>query len=71
MALNLILKPIVKLLLGPLIVITLGIGLVVVNALMLYILDILSKSLTIENIPALIYGTLIISVINYVAHLAT
>ncbi|MBU6500394.1 MAG: phage holin family protein [Patescibacteria group bacterium] len=71
MALNLILKPIVKLLLGPIIVLTLGIGLIVVNALMLYILDIFSKSITIETIPALVYGTLIVSVINFIVHLAT
>lgn len=69
--LNLILKPIVKLLLGPLIIITLGLGLVVVNAIMLYALDVFSKNLTIESIPALVYGTLIIGAVNFVVHLIT
>lgn len=70
-ALNFLLKPILKLILGPIVVLTLGLGIVVVNALILYVLDILSKNLTIETIPALVFSTVIIGLINFVFHLAT
>lgn len=70
-ALNFALKPVLKLMLGPVIVITLGFGLVIVNATILFILDKLSQNITIETIPALIYGTIIIGFINFVLHLAT
>lgn len=70
-ALNLVLKPIIKLILGPVIVLTLGLGVILVNALMLFILDKLSQNITIETIPALIYGTILIGLINFVLHLAT
>ena len=69
--LNLILKPILKLFLGPIIILTLGIGLILINIVILYILDILSKNLIIETIPALIYSSLIIGFINFIFHLAT
>lgn len=68
--LNVVLKPVLKLILGPFIVLTLGFGLIVVNALMLYILDILSENLSIQGIPALIYATLLMSLVNFVVHLA-
>lgn len=67
--LNFFLKPLIKLVLGPFILLTLGVGLLVVNSLMLYLLDTLSKNLTIEGIPALVYSTIVISVINFVIHL--
>ncbi len=70
-ALNLVLKPILKLFLGPIIILTLGIGLILINIVILYILDIFSKNLTIETIPALIYSSLIIGFINFIFHLAT
>ena len=69
--LNFLLKPILKLIFGPVIVLTLGVGLILVNAIVLYILDVLSKSLTIETIPALIYGTILLGIINFVFHLAS
>jgi len=70
-ALNFLLKPLLKLVLGPIIVLTLGFGIIIVNAIILYILDILSKNLTIENIPALALSTILISLINFVFHWAT
>lgn len=69
--LNFILKPILTLILGPVIILTLGLGLVLVNAIMLYILDIVSKNLTIETIPALLYATILIGVVNFIFHTAT
>lgn len=70
-ALNFFLKPILKLFLGPIIVLTLGFGIIVVNAFILYLLDISSQNLRIETIPALIYASVIIGLVNFVFHLAT
>lgn len=68
--LNITLKPVLRLFLGPIIILTLGFGLILVNAFILYILDILSNNLMIEGIPALLWGSVIIGVLNFVAHLA-
>ncbi|MBI4087682.1 MAG: phage holin family protein [Candidatus Liptonbacteria bacterium] len=69
--LNFVLKPILKLVFGPVIVLTLGLGIILVNALVLYVLDIIAKNLTIETIPALFYATILVGVVNFVFHLAT
>lgn len=71
MVLNLVLKPILKLFLGPIIILTLGLGLILINMLILYILDIFSKNLSIESIPALLYSALIVGFINFIFHFAT
>jgi putative membrane protein len=75
--LNFILKPLLTLVLGPIIILTLGIGVLVVNAIILYILpiiadriDFLHGSIIIQNIPALFLATLIVSIINFIIHLA-
>ncbi len=77
MLLNAILRPILTLIFGPIIVLTLGLGIIVVNAAILLVLqflgnhiDILKGSITIESIPALIYATLLLGIINFVIHLA-
>ena len=70
-ALNFFLKPILKLVLGPIIVLTLGLGLILVNAIVLYLLDLISKNLNIEGILALLYGTILISAVNFLVHSAT
>lgn len=74
--LNGLLKPLLTLVLGPIIVLTLGIGILVVNALILWILpmllnyvDFLRGSIIIQDIPALVYATLLISVVNFIIHL--
>ena len=74
--LNAILKPILMLILGPVIILTLGAGILMVNAIMIYLLpiianhlDMLKGSITIETIPALIFGTIIVSVVNLIIHL--
>ena len=69
--LNFFLKPILKLLLGPLIILTLGFGLILVNALILYILDLFSQNLMIDGFLPLLYATILVGVINFVFHLAT
>ena len=58
--LNYTIKPILTFFLGPVIVLTLGVGILAVNALILYILDIISKNLTIETIPALFFATILV-----------
>lgn len=75
--LNGLLKPILKLIFGPIIILTLGIGLLVINGFILYLLpiivnyiDFLRGSIMIQDIPALVYATLIFTVINFVVHLA-
>ena len=69
--LNAVVKPILTLVLGPIIIITLGLGLVFVNMAVLFILDKLFQNLTIHTIPALLYASLIIGIVNFVFHLAT
>jgi len=76
--LNGLLKPILTLVLGPIIILTLGIALIIVNAIILYLLpiatnyiDILHGSISISGIPALIYATLIVSIINFAVHAGT
>jgi len=66
---NILLKPILKLVLSPFIIITLGLGLIIVNAIILYVLDIAMESLTIESIPALLIATLVISFVNFILHI--
>jgi putative membrane protein len=65
-ALNIFLKPIVKTFLGPLIVLTFGLFVIVINALMLYLLDLWSPELTIEGYLPLLLATLLISALNVV-----
>ncbi|MDR3582362.1 MAG: phage holin family protein [Candidatus Pacebacteria bacterium] len=76
-ALNFLLKPVLTLALGPVIILTLGLGIIVVNALILWILpivtdhiDFLSGSITIQTIPALFFATLVVSAVNFVIHAA-
>lgn len=65
---NLYIRPIVKLILTPAIVLTLGLFTLVINAGMLYLLDLLSQNVTITGIEAYIYGTLIITAVNLLLH---
>jgi len=61
---NLLIRPIVKLVLTPFIIVTLGLFNLVIGAGFLYIIDIYSKNISISSISALIYGTLIIAFVN-------
>ncbi len=75
--LNFLLKPVLTLILGPVIILTLGLGIIVVNALILWLLpiianhiDFLHGSIIIQTIPALFFATIIVSVVNFIIHLA-
>lgn len=69
-ALNLLLRPILKLFFGPLMVLTLGLFTVVVNGLLLYVLDIVSPAVTIQGTVALLVGALVVSIVNVVLHMS-
>lgn len=65
---NLVIKPLLRFFLGPLIVLTLGLFNLVINAAVIFIVDKYSEHLSITGLPALVYGTLIITAVNVVIH---
>jgi putative membrane protein len=64
---NIFIRPILKFIFSPVIFITLGLGVIIVNALLLYGVDYFLPELAIAGLYPLVYATLIISVINYIA----
>ncbi|MBI3274151.1 MAG: phage holin family protein [Candidatus Colwellbacteria bacterium] len=62
--LNKVVKPPIKLLTMPLIILTLGLFLIVINALMLWLVDYAFDFVTIENITALVWATMIVAFVN-------
>jgi putative membrane protein len=62
---NLYIRPLIKMILSPVVVLTLGLFTLVINAGMLYLLDILSENVTITSTESLIYGTLLITAVNF------
>ena len=69
-AINLVLRPILKLLLGPLIILTFGLFTIVINAATLYLLDILSDPLIIEGYIPLLFTTILFSVVNAIINIS-
>lgn len=65
---NLFIRPVLKLILSPVIILTFGLGIILVNAVVLYLLEYFSKSVSIDGITPLIYATLIISLVNIIIH---
>jgi uncharacterized membrane protein YvlD (DUF360 family) len=65
---SLIIKPLLRLFLGPIIIITFGLFNVIINGGLLYIVDKYSENLTITGLPALIYGTVIITIVGVFTH---
>lgn len=63
-ALNLILKPIIKLLLLPIAWITFGLSALAINAVFLLVLDNLREDVIINGLVPLVLGTLFISLVN-------
>ncbi len=63
---NLIVKPLVTILSLPLILVTLGLFFLVVNALMLYLADILLSGLTVDGFGAAFVGGIVIALFNWV-----
>ncbi len=69
--LNFVLKPIIKLILKPLIVLTLGIFTIIINAFILWLATRSVAGLTIPMGWPLLWGTLIMSIINSIFTLIT
>ena len=65
---NWLIRPLVRALLSPIVFLTLGLFTLVINAGMLYLLDILSVNVTLSGTEPLIYGTLLITGVNIVLH---
>ena len=61
---NLLIKPILKLIFSPFIFLSLGLFSLVINAIILKLLDIWSINVTISGIPTLVYSTLLITAVN-------
>lgn len=64
--LNMILRPILKLISFPLIILSLGLFTLVINALMLWILDYFLTSITIADLTALVWATIVVSIVNLI-----
>lgn len=62
--LNMTLRPILKAISFPIIILTLGLFTIVINALMLWILDYLLVSVDIQGVAALVWATIIVSIVN-------
>ena len=65
---NFFIRPFVRFVFTPIIILTLGLGSFIVNALMLYFLDFLLPTVTIEGLVALALATLIVSISSLVIH---
>lgn len=67
---NLTIRPFIKLILSPLIFITFGIFTILINAFLLYFIDIFSASITISGLWPIIGASHIISLINIIINYA-
>ena len=65
-AVNLLVKPVLKLLSFPLLLLTLGLFLVVINAAMLGLTALLSERLEVDGIAPAVIGSLVISVVTWI-----
>jgi putative membrane protein len=63
---NILVRPLLRLVLSPIIMLTFGLGLILVNAITLYLLDQLMDSVTIVGLLPLLYATLVLSVVNFI-----
>lgn len=66
--LNLIVKPILKIITMPLVIVSLGLFLIVINAVILWLAAQLTGFIVVESYIALLWATLIVAVVNFIAH---
>lgn len=66
--LNLIVKPILKIVLAPIIWLTLGLGAFVINAGLIYSLTQISNGIIIKDLSTLLWATLVVSLVNTICH---
>jgi len=64
------LRPLIKLVLSPIIIITFGLGIIIVNAIVLYVLTLLTPDVFVTGLDALLYATVVIGIVNLVLHFA-
>ena len=62
--LNLTIKPVLKLVSMPLIILTLGLWTIVINALMLWTVDYVFDFVLIQDLMALVWAVIVISIVN-------
>lgn len=63
---NLVIKPVIKILSLPLIILTFGLFTVIINTICLLLVSFLMTSFSIENLSSAVLGVLIISLVNYI-----
>jgi putative membrane protein len=66
--LNMLVRPVIKLVSLPLIILTLGLFTVFINAMMLWLVDISFDFVTIQTFSALFWATLVVSAVNILSH---
>ena len=69
--LNMIVRPVLKLISFPLIMLTLGLFTIVINALMLWLLDYFLVSVSIVDFMALIWTMIVVSIVNLIVSMFT
>ena len=69
--LNMIVRPVLKVISLPIIILTLGIFILILDALMLWIVDYIFDFITIQNLWALAWATLLVGVVNWFIHKTT
>ncbi len=65
-ALNLIVKPVLKLLTGPLIILTLGLFTLVINGLLLWTVDYIFDFVSIKDVTTLLYAVVVVTIVNLI-----
>lgn len=69
--LNLLVRPIVKVISFPIIILTLGLFTLVINALMLWLVDYFFHFIIIESTYALVIATIVIGIVNMIVSFIT
>lgn len=64
--LNLIVRPILKIITFPLIVVSLGLFLIVINAIILWLVAQFTGYIVIDNYVALLWATLVVAAVNFI-----
>lgn len=61
---HIVIRPIIKFVFTPIIILSLGLFNIVINAIILYVVDIYSRNISIDGLVALVLATIIISFIG-------
>ena len=64
--LNMIIRPVLKLISMPVIILTLGLFTIVINALLLWLVGYIFDFITISDVMALVWATIVVSIINVI-----